>query len=133
MDTDPFTGTWTYRSFINNPDLDAAFNSLRFGAGTLTLRSEDFGHVVGTLGGTGWELTLNGAVSYGTPFACRFQGVGEIDGETWVYDYQGYLTPVWPHGVDQTPAITGSVIRTVAHSDGQATAGFVASFIAVRS
>lgn len=39
METDPFTGTWTYRSFINNPDLDAEFNDLMFGAGTLILQA----------------------------------------------------------------------------------------------
>ncbi len=133
METEPFTGIWSYRSFVNNPDLNVEFNELRFGAGTLRLYSPSFGHLAGTLGGTGWELTLNGAVAYGNPFACRFQGVGEIGGEAWVYDYTGCLTPIWPHGVDQVPAITGSVIRTVAHSNGQAPAGFVASFIAARS
>ncbi|MDF3335949.1 hypothetical protein P3H80_00865 [Mycolicibacterium septicum] len=133
MDTESFTGTWSYRSFVNNPDLDVDFDDLRFGAGTLTLHSPSLGRLAGTLGGTGWQLELKGAASYGNPFACRFQGVGEIGGETWVYDYVGCLTPWWPHGVDQVPAITGSVIRTVAHSNGQAEAGFVASFIAVRS
>ena len=63
----------------------------------------------------------------------RFQGSGTIGGEPWVYDYTGYLVPVWPHGVDQTDAIVGSVVRTVAHSNGQAEAGCVASFIAVRN
>lgn len=133
METDPFTGTWTYRSFINNPDLDAEFNDLMFGAGTLILQAPGFGQLVGTLGGPGWQLSLNGAVSYGNPFSCRLQGVGEIDDETWVYDYTGYLTPAWPNGVNQRAAITGSVIRTVPHSNGQAPAGFVASFVAVRA
>lgn len=133
MDTETFTGTWSYRSFVNNPDLDVNFDDLLFGAGTMTLYSPRLGQLSGTLGGTGWQLNLKGAASYGNPFACRLQGVGEIGGETWVYDYTGYLTPTWPHGIDQIPAITGSVIRTVPHSGGQAAAGLVASFIAVRS
>jgi hypothetical protein len=62
----------------------------------------------------------------------RFQGSGDIGGETWVYDYVGYLVPIWPNGVEQRPAIVGSVIRTVPHSSGQAKAGYVASFIAVK-
>ena len=31
----PFEGTWTYRSFIDNPDLTVNVNDLLFGAGTL--------------------------------------------------------------------------------------------------
>jgi hypothetical protein len=41
------------------------------------------------------------------------------------------LIPIWPNGVDQRPAIVGSVIRMVPHSNGQARAGYIASFIAV--
>jgi hypothetical protein len=130
--TGPFEGTWTYRSFISNPDLTVNVNELLFGAGTLELSEPSFGTLAGTLGGPGWSLALSGAISYGNPFTARFQGAGDINGETWVYDYTGYLVPPWPNGVDQRPAIVGSVIRTVPHSGGQAAAGFVASFIAVR-
>jgi len=35
--TSPFVGSWSYRSFQNNPDLAVPFNALRFGAGTLAL------------------------------------------------------------------------------------------------
>jgi hypothetical protein len=128
----PFTGSWSYRSFRNDPDLSTEFNDLRFGAGTLTLATPEFGRLQGSLGGEGWSLDLTGGCSYGNPFALRFQGSGEIGGELWVYDYVGYLVPVWPDGVDQRPAITGSVVRTIPHSGGQATAGYVASFIAVK-
>jgi hypothetical protein len=128
----PFKGTWAYRSFINNPDLTVNVNDLLFGAGILEISEPFFGVLKGGLGGPGWNLALSGAMTYGNPFAARFQGVGEINGETWVYDYTGYLVPSWPNGVDQRPAIVGSVIRTVPHSGGQAAAGFVASFIAAR-
>ena len=133
MDGDgPLAGTWSYRSFLNDPDLAVDFDQLRFGAGTLQIDEPSFGLLAGSLGGPGWSLTLSGGITYGNPFTVRFQGVGEIGGETWVYDYAGYLVPPWPNGVDQRPAIVGSVIRTVPHSGGQAPAGFVASFIAVR-
>ena len=128
----PFEGTWTYRSFVNDPDLTVNVNDLLFGAGTLEISEPSFGILTGSLGGAGWSLALSGGMSYGNPFAVRFRGVGEISGETWVYDYTGYLVPAWPNGVDQRSAIVGSVIRTVPHSGGQAAAGFVASFIAVR-
>jgi len=130
--TSPFVGSWSYRSFQNNPDLSVPFDTLRFGAGTLALTEPTFGQVSGTLGGPGWSLALAGYYTYGNPNHARFQGSGDIDGEHWAYDYVGYLVPAWPNGVNQVPAIVGSVIRTVPHSNGQAAAGFVASFVAVR-
>ena len=130
--TSPFVGSWSYRSFVNNPDLAVSFDSLRFGAGTLTLAEPSFGVVSGSIGGPGWSLSLAGHFGYGNPNHTRFQGSGDIGGERWVYDYTGYLIPLWPNGIGQIPAIVGSVIRTVAHSNGAAAAGFVGSFVAVR-
>ena len=128
MDKDnPFVGRWTYRSFHNDPEL-----SRPFGTGTLVLDESDYGRLSGSIGGEGWNLSLAGGYTYGNPFALRFQGSGYISGERWVYDYVGYLVPIWPNGVDQRPAIVGSVIRTVPHNNGQAPAGYVASFIAVK-
>jgi hypothetical protein len=128
----PFVGRWTYRSFRNDPELSREFNELRFGAGTLVLDEPDYGRLSGSLGGEGWNLSLVGGYTYGNPFALRFQGSGDIDGERWVYGYVGYLVPIWPNGVDQRPAIVGSVIRTVPHNNGQARAGYVASIISVK-
>jgi hypothetical protein len=128
----PFTGSWSYRSFRNDPDLSTDFNDLRFGVGTLELMESEFGRLSGSLGGEGWNLNLVGGYTYGNPFSLRFQGSGDIAGEMWAYDYVGYLVPIWPNGVDQRPAIVGSVIRTLPHSSGQAKAGYVASFIAVK-
>ncbi len=82
-------------------------------------------------------MTLKGARSYGDPMHARFQGVGVVSGETWIYDYIWYLVPNWSNGVDQRPAIVGSVIRTVPHSSGTpgavSPAGVVCSFIAVKA
>lgn len=132
MNSSPFEGRWSYRSFRNNPDLSVEFNELRFGAGVLVITQPELGIVTGSLGGEGWSLAIKGRSSYGDPFAVRFQGVGDIGGEQWVYDYHGFLAPFWPNGVDQRPAIVGTIVRTVPHSNGQATAGYVASWIAVK-
>jgi hypothetical protein len=51
--------------------------------------------------------------------------------EHYFYDYDGSLTEQWPNGVNQVPAITGSVIRVKPHDGRQA--GLVASFIAVKA
>jgi hypothetical protein len=33
-------GTWTYRSFVNNPDLSVPFNNLEFGRYSIFLSSD---------------------------------------------------------------------------------------------
>jgi len=126
------TGNWTYRSLVNNPTPNLDFGDLRFGEGELVIDTFALGSFSGRLvfGGT-TEMTLTGSSSFGNPFAVRFQGVGSSPGiEDWVYDYVGYHVPVWPNGVDQRPAIVGSVVRTAPH-DGSP-AGVVVSWIAVK-
>ena len=127
-----FTGNWAYRSLINNPDLTVDFNALRFGQGTLSLTEPSKGKLGGTIGGPSWTLTLDGTATGGDPLKLRFQGRGEVGGEIWVYDYLGYRIVDWPNGVDQREVIVGSIVRTAPHSQGQAEAGFVASWYAVR-
>lgn len=137
MTNDPFIGQWTYRSLINNPDLSPAFNQLEFGRGTLVIVDGPSEFLRGTIGGPGWSLSLRGSRSYGSPSQLRFHGKGIVGGEEWVYDYIGWLVPVWPSSTDalDRSTIVGSVTRTIPHSgdNGQvAPAGVVASFYAVR-
>ena len=137
MSDNPFVGTWTYRSLLNDPDLNKNFNDLEFGRGDLVIIEAAPQLLQGTIGGPGWSLTLYGSRSYGSPMQVRFQGKGLVSGEAWVYDYIGWLVPVWPNSNAslQRPAIVGSVVRTVPHAStggGTAPAGVVASFYAVR-
>ena len=137
MSDNPFVGTWTYRSFLNNADVNKPFNDLEFGRGTIVIEEAPMQSLKGTIGGPSWSLTLTGVRAYGNPMYARFQGVGQVKGEQWIYDYEGYLVPDWPNGVDQIAAIVGSVIRTIPHSGSQPgtvnPAGVVASFYAVRA
>jgi hypothetical protein len=139
----PFVGRWAYRSYLNIPQLFGdlensesldAFKASLFAEAQLFLEIEGLGAVSGRLDfGDVVGLDLRGSASYGNPYSLRFQGVGRQSYATgWIYDYVGYLVPSWPNGVAQVPAIVGSVIRTVDHSEGQAKAGKVASFVAVR-
>lgn len=131
---DSLVGKWTYRSFVSNPDLKFPFNDLEFGRGTITINKSPMGTLDGAIGGPGWALVLSGSISYGDPYALRFQGKGTVGKEEWIYDYVGYVIKPWPNGVNQVPAIVGSVIRTIPHSDGTggvAPAGVVCSWIAV--
>jgi hypothetical protein len=127
-------GTWTYRSLLNDPDLAAQFNALEFGRGNITIKDAPMGVFQGKIFGPGWELELNGSINYGNPYAVRFQGRGVVSAEEWIYDYIGYVVVPWPNGVDQRPAMVGSIVRTIPHSSGNggvAPAGVVCSWIAV--
>jgi hypothetical protein len=126
-----FEGTWTYRSYLNNPDPNVRPNDLLFGLADILLQEADDGTLTGTLGGSGWSLSLAGAAEYADGAAtAKFQGTGAIGGEAWVYDYFAYHSPVWENGIVQVPALLGAVVRTEPH--GSAQAGFTAQFIAVR-
>jgi hypothetical protein len=128
-----FAGSWTYRSFLSNPDINVDFSKLEFARAALVIDPTPQGVFRGKLSFDTDYLTLKGNVAYGNPFTARFQGRGATaPTEGWIYDYLGYLIPMWPDGVNQRPAIVGTVIRTVPHSDGKAKAGVVASFIAVK-
>ena len=134
---DPVSGAWTYRSFLNDPDPNTPFNDLQFAVADLTFEKAGFGQLKGRLQFGADFLALKGTITYGNPFTLRFQGVGASSGtieqgHPWVYDYLGFQSPAWPNGVDQRPSIVGTIVRTVAHSQGRAKAGVVASWIAVR-
>jgi hypothetical protein len=137
MSDNPFVGSWTYRSLLNDPDINTQFNDLEFGRGILVINEAAEQVLTGTIGGQDWSLNLHGSRAYGSPMQVRFQGKGLVSGEEWIYDYIGWLVPVWPNSNDtlQRPAIVGSIVRTIPHSSGNggvAPAGVVASFYAVR-
>jgi hypothetical protein len=136
MTANPFVGSWTYRSLLNEPQIDQDFGKLEFGRGTLRIADAGNGTLTGDIGGPGWSLALHGSFGFGSPMQVRFQGKGLVGGEEWIYDYIGWLVPVWPNSTAalQRAAIVGSVVRTIPHSSGSggvSPAGVVASFYAV--
>ena len=136
MTTNPFIGKWTYRSLLNNPDINADYDKLEFGRETLVIQEAAPVILEGTIGGPGWSLSLHGSFGFGSPMQVRFQGKGNVGGEPWAYDYLGWLVPAWPNSDTslQTAAIVGSVVRTIPHGNGSggiSPAGVVASFYAV--
>ena len=163
MKDNPFVGSWTYRSFLNAPDqfFDAITTALQdpdqlekhpkqcvawlqklfapsglvLGYGTIQIVEAPPTVLKGTIGGSGWSLDLTGSRSYGNPMEVRFQGKGNVRGAEWIYDYVGYLVPYWPNGVQQRPAMVGSIVRAIPHpseNGGTSPAGVVASWYAVR-
>ena len=138
MNTNPFVGSWTYRSLLNDADVNTDFNDLEFGRGTIVIEEADVELLTGTIGGPGWSLDLHGSRAYGSPMQISFQGKGLVSGEEWIYAYTGWLVPVWSNSDStlQTAAIVGSVTRVIPHSSsggGTSPAGVVASFYAVRA
>jgi hypothetical protein len=132
-------GKWTYRSYLNTPQLvDGDANKalgLIFGEGTFTFEMPTKTTVKGTLDmGGGFVLDLDGEVAPGpcAQLSFRIDGHGRAGTPTagWEYDYSGVIACRWPNGVNQVPSLVGTVIRAKPH-DG-APAGFVATFIAVR-
>jgi hypothetical protein len=136
---DGVTGTWLYRSFINETtpvagDAGKALG-LIFGEGVLRIAADDIGQLKGTIEfGDDYVLDISGRLQQGAgPSTIVLRGTGRLGTGTagWLYDYQAFPAPTWPRGVDQKPALVGSVIRTVQHGGGRA--GFTASFIAVKT
>ena len=140
----PFVGTWTYRSLLNDPALagdpstdPTAWANLFFGYGTIVIKEgKQPEELTGTIGGEGWSLDLHGSMSSGNPGQVRFQGKGVVSGAEWIYDYIGWLVPVWPNSTNelQARAMVGSIVRTIPHPSGNggvAPAGVVASWYAV--
>ncbi len=142
MAENPFVGTWAYRSLYNDPDLKKSFDSLQLGYGLLAIEDGPEMKLTGTIGSTPddtdkWSLHLRGSRGYGSPAQVRFQGKGVVGGAEWIYDYVGWLVPVWPSSTDtlDRQAIVGSVTRTISHpssNGGISPAGVVASFYAVK-
>ncbi len=130
-------GNWTYRSFLSDPDLKTEFNALEFGKGTIEIKPEAMQTLSGRIYGPGWELNLKGSIAYGNPFTLQFQGKGIVGGAQWIYNYLGYFVPNWVDGVEQRPALVGSIVRVIPHPTGAngkstAPAGVVAQWIAVK-
>lgn len=142
-DGNVFVGSWDYRSFLNDPDavvtatVDGEEQQVLqlFGYGVISIVAAPMEILTGTIGGEGWELELHGSRSYGNPMTVQFQGKGRVSGAEWIYDYVGYLAPEWPNGVDQTPAMVGSIVRAIPHPSGDggvSPAGVVASWYAIK-
>ena len=130
-----FQGKWYYRSFNNDPDPSKSFNDLEFGQGTIQIEPGPPNELSGLIYGPGWKLDLTGSLNYGDPFCLRMLGKGIVGGNQWIYSYVGYLVNPWVDGVNQVPAIVGSVVRVIPHPGGDGglhPAGVVASFYMVR-
>jgi hypothetical protein len=139
MDATWLAGKWTYRSYFNNPELirrdcERALRMI-FAEAMLDLAAASPTNVAGVIDWGSGGLDLQGTVTPGTdavPMTVHIVGSGRPGTQTdgWQYDYHCHLAYAWANGVNQVPALVGSVIRAKPH--GGAPAGVTASFIAVK-
>jgi hypothetical protein len=133
-------GKWTYRSFFNDPVQVLAdpnpprkLRSLLFAEAVFTFEIPDDTTLKGAIDWTGGGLDLEGKISNrGGVVSVEITGNGRPGTDTadWEYDYHAELAFQWPNGVNQVPAIVGTVLRAKPHNGNPA--GVTASFIAVR-
>lgn len=133
----PFLGLWIYRSLRNDADIQKDFNDLEFGRGTITIENigEDFISKANLDMGGGYLLNLKGQLirqnNEITSIRIQGEGIKSTPTEGWRYDYEGFIIPKWPNGIDQSFVISGSVIRIKDH--GSAKAGYVGTFYMVHT
>ena len=132
-------GKWTYRSFLNDPapvgDDPNKLAALLFAEAVFTFELPSSSTLKGTIDWTGGGLDLQGTVKpdpAGDGASVEIVGTGRAGTGTagWEYDYNARLAHTWPNGIDQVPALVGTVIRAKPHNGSPA--GVVASFIAVK-
>ena len=148
-------GTWTYRSMLNVTNVNADFDSLAFAAATMVLTSKENDPLV--TGQIFWQndsvnakgdtimykqgLNIKGRYFYNDTTTCFFlEGFGADSLATtgWQYNYQGYVVPKWPEGINQASTLVGSVVRVKKHScnaqgDSCHPAGVTASIYLVKN
>lgn len=144
MQTSDLAGKWTYRSFRNNPEPVGGDPEK---LGRLLFAEAEFSFEItgdtmkGMIdwGSNGLDLTGTIRPAVGdAPLALHMVGLGRPNPPPsdpnstagWEYDYYAYAAYEWPNGVNQVPALVGTVIRAKPHGAGAA--GYVASFIAVK-
>jgi hypothetical protein len=140
MELYELSGTYTYRSFLNEPGIVNDFKKLQFAEAELTLFAGLDGSISGTLSWPKKEdddserdvMDIEGKVVTREPLLVRLHGVGRKGSAIEAYDYQYELTLAkhWPETTRPRTCLVGSVIRVKDH--GKAKAGVTASVIAVQ-
>ena len=128
-------GLWTYWSFIADPDLATAFNDLEFGRANIkkgTKRPSASSGAGFTTRAGPWSSMDRSSTALHSRSGFRARGSSAVrSGSTTTSATSSSLL----NGVDQRPAIVGTIARPIPHSSNGtaiAPAGVVAQWIAVR-
>ncbi|OEJ62264.1 hypothetical protein BGM19_33845 [Streptomyces agglomeratus] len=142
MNATDLTGTYTYRSFHNRPEIVDDFNKLWFAQAELRLAVDSAGAISGELvfpaepGTEPQSMYITGKVSNSSPVTFTLTGKGQPDTSIadYHYEYDGIVLRHWETGVNQRMTLAGTVLRAKDHGSGTAVApaGKTASFLAVK-
>src|SRR5918995_670789 len=139
VDDDELSGTYTYRSFLDNPAPVDDFNTLRFAQLELQLSLQSDGTITGDLASTRaqpWVMVITGTVSASSLTHFRLTGKGRPNTAIadFHYEYDGMVLAHWETKVGQRTTLAGIVLRAADHGSGvdPARAGQTASFLAVK-
>lgn len=145
MNASDLTGTYTYRSFLNRPELVEDFNKLRFAELELRLVVDPEGTISGELvfpeplGAEPLTMDMVGKVlqvpaASAVAFTLTGKGRTETPIADFHYEYDGSVLRHWETGINQRMTLAGTVLRAKDHGSGAglARAGQTASFLAVK-
>lgn len=139
MEPYELSGTYTYRSFINEAEIVDDFGKLQFAETELTLFAALGGTVTGILS---WPtkdddseragMDIEGQIISREPLLVRLEGLGRKGSaiEDYSYQYEFTLAKRWLETTKPRTCLIGSVMRAKDH--GTAKAGITASVIAVK-
>lgn len=98
---------FTYRAWKNVVDLSVPCSELAYGQAMLCLTFESNGTLNGFIGGSDWNLTVEGQCDR----ECLFEANGIVEGQPWKYRYWG----VFVRGGGVQSVMVGGIVRVLAH------------------
>jgi hypothetical protein len=133
MNHNALLGRWVYRSLHNIVGEPQQVEDLMLWQAVLTIEDDGAPLIKGRLSAGAYALDVRGAIGRDgdTPtVVMRATGIPGSNTAGWIYDYAGHFAAQWPDAEGQTPAIVGTVTRSVPHGPGHP-AGATYSFVAV--
>lgn len=137
-------GYYTYRSFIDNQLPINDFNNIKIAEAELFLMLHFDGMITGTLSfpaefGSPEKLFMDitgNVKNWMNPIILEFQARGRPNTAIfdYSYEYSGSVTHIWEKGIGQRLCLTGTVLQSKDHGNGDqiSKAGATASFVAVK-
>ena len=77
MSDNPFVGSWTYRSLLNDTDVNTDFNNLEFGRGTIVINESPMQLLTGTNRRAGLVALAQGCARLRQPDERALPGQGD--------------------------------------------------------
>lgn len=129
-DLSSLLGTWTYRSFHNDPNPNLSSQSLVSGVWTLKIDGFTGDSFSGTMSSGGVTMDVSGSAKSDDPVKVEFTASTTVTGEVWGYDGAGYIVPEWDSANNQPLSMVGSIVG--ASKSARKDRGYVSHWIAIK-